>query len=131
MTELTTSLGRSGWYPRVMEFTLTFLQLVVLVLGVTAPIWLLFMLLIVVLGQIAGRLEGWPPLTTLYWSLITATTVGYGDIRPSGRLARVFAVFIARCGLILFGIVVAIVVQATTEAVRLHADLSEIRAITR
>ena len=114
-----------------MEFTLTFLQLVLLILGITAPIWLLFILLIVVLGQLAGRLEGWPPATTLYWSFITATTVGYGDIRPSGRLARVFAVIIALCGLILFGILVAIVVQATTEAVRLHADLSEIRAIIR
>ncbi len=113
-----------------MEFTLTFFELVFLTLGITAPVWLLFITLIVVLGQVAGRLEGWAPLTTLYWSFITATTVGYGDIRPSGRLARVFAVIIALCGLILFGIVVAIVVQATTEAVRLHGDLSQIRAIT-
>ena len=114
-----------------MEFTLTFFELVILTLGITAPIWLLFILVIVVLGQIAGRLEDWPALTSLYWSFITATTVGYGDIRPTGRLARVLAVIIALCGLILFGIVVAIVVQATTEAVRLHADLSAIQQITQ
>ena len=114
-----------------MDFTLTFFELVFLTLGITAPVWILFILLIVITGQIAGRLEGWPPLTTLYWSFITATTVGYGDIRPSGRLARVLAVIIALCGLILFGIVVAIVVQATTEAVRLHADLSEIHSIIK
>ena len=113
-----------------MEFTLTFLQPVVLVQAVTAPIWLLCILLIVVLGQIAGRLEGWPPLTTLYWSFITATTVGYADVPPSGRPARVFSVLIALCGLILFGVLVAIVVQATTEAVKLHADLSVIHEIT-
>ena len=114
-----------------MEFTLTFFELVSLYLGITAPIWLLFILCIVVFGQVAGRLEGWPPMTTLYWSFITATTVGYGDIRPNGPLSRVLSVIIALCGLILFGIVVAIVVQATTEAVSVHADMSKIRAITQ
>ncbi len=114
-----------------MEFTLTFFELIFLVLQVTAPVWIFLLLIIVVLGQMAGRLENWHPLTTLYWSFITATTVGYGDIRPDSRGARFLAVIIALCGLLLFGILVAIVVQATTEAVRLHADLSEIRAITR
>lgn len=112
-----------------MDFTLTFLELGWLMLQLTAPVWLLFILLIVALGQIAGRLEDWPPLSALYWSFITATTVGYGDIRPASRGARVLAVLIALCGLVLFGVIVAIAVQATTEAVRLHADLGELRAV--
>ncbi len=65
----------------------------------------------------------------LYWSFITVTTVGYGNIRPASRGGRLVSVIIAVCGLVLFGIVVAIVVQATTEAVRLHGDLTELRAI--
>ena len=51
-----------------MEFTLTFFELVFLFLRVTAPIWLLFILLVVVLGQIAGRFENWQPLSALLLS---------------------------------------------------------------
>ena len=112
-----------------MEFALTFITLTLLMLKLTAPVWLLLILFIVIVGQIAGRLEGWASLPTLYWSFITATTVGYGDIRPAGRGARIVAVIISVCGLVLFGIIVAIVVQATTEAVRLHGDLTDLRAI--
>ena len=113
-----------------MEFTLTFFKLVFILLQVTAPIWALFILAIVVLGQISGRFEGWQPTSALYWSFVTATTVGYGDIRLAGRGARFIAVIIALCGLILFGVLVAIAVQATTEAAKMHADLSEMHAIT-
>ncbi len=98
-------------------------------LQLTAPIWLLFVLLIVVLGQIAGRLENWPPLSALYGSFVTATTVGYGDIRPASRGARVLVVPIALRGLVLFGVIVAIAVQATTEAVRIRTEQSELRAV--
>ena len=114
-----------------MQFTLTFFELIFLLLQVTAPVWLLLMLLIVILGQIAGRLEHWAPASSLYWSFITATTVGYGDIRPSQPAARLLAVLIALLGLVLFGVLVSIAVHATTEAVEIHADLSEFRAITQ
>ena len=112
-----------------MDFTLTFLHLLLLLLQVAAPIWMLFIMLIVVLGQVAGRLEQWHPLSTLYWSFITATTVGYGDIRPTKRWARFLAVVIAFNGLILFGWVASIAVTATTEASRLHADLEAIQEL--
>ena len=112
-----------------MAFTLTFFELAWLMLKITAPIWLLFIVLVVALGQIAGRIERWPPLSALYWSFVTATTVGYGDIRPASRGARVLAVVIALCGLVLFGVIVAIAVQATTQAVRVHGELGEIRAL--
>ena len=112
-----------------MAFTLSFFELVWLLLQLTAPVWLLFLLLIVALGQIVGRLEQWPPPAALYWSLITATTVGYGDMRPTRRPSRALAVFIALFGLILFGVLIAIAVHATTEATRIHADLSRFQTI--
>lgn len=112
-----------------MEFTLTFFELAWLMLKITAPIWLLFIVLVVALGQIAGRIERWPPLSALYWSFVTATTVGYGDIRPVSRRARVLAVVIALCGLVVFGVIVAIAVQATAQAVRVHGEHGEIRAL--
>jgi hypothetical protein len=48
--------------------------------------------------------KGW--LTAIYFSFVTATSVGYGDVQPQG-LARVFAVIEAVSGLLIFGAVVA------------------------
>ncbi len=114
-----------------MDFTITFFQLVFLLLQVAAPVILMLVTAIVVLGQVAGRIERWTPGSSLYWSFITATTVVYGYIRPSSRSARVLAVIIALFGLILFGVIVAIAVQATTEAAQIHADLSEFRSLVQ
>ena len=113
-----------------MDFAFSFLQLFWIILKIASPIILLLVMGIVVLGQIAGRFEQWEPLPTLYWSFITATTVGYGDMPPTSRMGRFLAVIIAFNGLILFGVVASIAVSATTEAASLHADLVEIRAIT-
>jgi voltage-gated potassium channel Kch len=113
-----------------MDFALSFLQLFWLILKVAFPIILLLVTVIVVLGQIAGRFEKWDAMQTLYWSFITATTVGYGDFPPISRMGRFLAVIIAFSGLILFGVIASLAVIATTEAARLHADLSDLQAIT-
>jgi len=113
-----------------VDFALSFLQLFWLILKIASPIILLLVMAIVVLGQIAGRFEKWDAMPTLYWSFITATTVGYGDIRPASRMGRFLAVIIAFNGLILFGVIASLAVIATTEAARLHADLSDLQAIT-
>jgi voltage-gated potassium channel len=79
---------------------------------------LLFTLLavITVLGQWVGRIEAWSRLDSLYWSLVTATTLGYGDLRPSRAKSKVIAILIVFLGLILTGIVIAVAVQATSLA---------------
>jgi voltage-gated potassium channel len=90
-------------------------------------LWLMLPLLlslgaaIIALGHLVGRSEGWSRLDTFYWSLITATTVGYGDFRPASRKSKLLAILIAFLGLILTGIIIAVAVQATTVA------LSEVR----
>jgi len=114
-----------------MDFALSFIQLFWLILKVAFPIILLLVTAIVVLGQIAGRFEKWDAMPTLYWSFITATTVGYGDIRPASLMGRFLAVIIAFNGLILFGVIASLAVMATTESARLHADISEIQAIIK
>lgn len=40
-----------------MDFALSFINLTLLMLHLTAPVWLVLILLVVVLGQVAGRIE--------------------------------------------------------------------------
>lgn len=44
-------------------------------------------------GLIVGAIEGWLILDCFYYSVITVTTVGFGDLSPKSPSARVFAVF--------------------------------------
>jgi len=73
-----------------------------------------------VLGQIVGKKEGWSRFDSFYWSFITATTVGYGDFRPTKRSSRIIAVVIALAGFILTGILVAVAVHSATLALTAH-----------
>ena len=50
-------------------------------------------------GIIGFRLtEGWSFLKALYCTVITITTVGYGDITPMTRNGRIFAIFLVLTG---------------------------------
>ncbi|MCH2655180.1 MAG: potassium channel family protein [Flavobacteriales bacterium] len=45
----------------------------------------------IVLGTIVYHyIEGWSWLDTLYFSLITLTTIGYGDFSPQTDLGKIF-----------------------------------------
>lgn len=103
-----------------MDFTLTFLNVFFFVIGLAAPLLSFLLFVIVVCGQFAGRKEGWTWTNTLYWTFITATTVGYGDMRPTHRRSRVLSVFIAIVGLMLTGIIVAVALNAATYAFDKH-----------
>ena len=96
--------------------TLVFLRHFGLGLWLTFPLILSLSMLIILLGQAVGRREGWSPFESFYWSFITATTVGYGDIQPVKRALRICAILIAFLGLTLTGIVIAVAVQAATLA---------------
>jgi len=100
--------------------TTTFLREFVFDLWVTSPLWLTLATSVTVLGQLAGRKEGWSRFDSFYWSFITATTVGYGDVRPTKRVPRILAVMIALVGLMLTGILVAVAVHSATIALAAH-----------
>jgi voltage-gated potassium channel len=100
--------------------TTTFLKEMLYGLWLTGPLLLTLAIIVTLLGQIVGRKEGWSAFESFYWSFITATTVGYGDVRPVGKTSRILAILIALVGLTLTGIVVALAVHAATIALAAH-----------
>jgi hypothetical protein len=107
--------------------TTTFLKEFVFGLWVTTPLLLSLAAVVTVLGQIVGRTEGWTRFDSFYWSFITATTVGYGDIRPIKKSSRVISVVIALVGFTLTGIFVAVAVHSATIALTAHDALMKAR----
>jgi voltage-gated potassium channel Kch len=100
--------------------TITFLKEFGLGLWLSLPLSLNLATTVAMLGLAAGRKEGWSRFDSVYWSFITATTVGYGDIRPIKTTSRIIAIVIALLGLTLTGIVIAVGVHSATLALAAH-----------
>jgi hypothetical protein len=107
--------------------TTTFLKEFFFDLWVTFPLLLSLAAVVTVLGQIVARKEGWSRFDSFYWSFITATTVGYGDIRPVKRTSKILAIIIALTGLTFTGILVAVAVHAATLALAAHDAAIKVR----
>lgn len=107
--------------------TITFLKEFGLGLWLSLPLSLSLATTVALLGLVAGRKEGWSRFDGIYWSFITATTVGYGDIRPVKRASRVIAIVIALLGLTLTGILIAVGVHAATLALAVHDGAEKVR----
>jgi len=106
-----------------MEFTLDFLRLFSLGLFYVSPILLILILIIIFMGLMVGKREGWSKSDAVYYAFITATTVGYGDFHPRKKLSKYLAIAIALVGLMFTGIVVALGLHAATNAFKTtHAD---------
>lgn len=110
-----------------MDFTITFITFVAYGLALLWPLLSAMGLLIVALALWVARLEGWKLFDALYWGFITALTVGYGDFRPTRRIARVLAIVIAINGIVLSGILVALSVEAAKRAYQAHLPVAEAR----
>lgn len=72
--------------------------------------------LVLLLGT-AGymALEGWPLLDGLYMTVITITTVGYGEVRTVSEPGRVFTVFLIFAGMGIMAYTLGIVAQIMVE----------------
>ena len=70
------------------------------------------------IGTVAYHfLEGWPLIDSLYFSVVTLATVGFGDLTPTTDLAKLFTVAYIMAGV---GIIAAFA-----------SELSKVRAATR
>ncbi len=114
-----------------MAFSTTFIQIFFWGVYLVMPLLLLFSFVIVMLGQLVGRIECWSKFDALYWSFITALTVGYGDIRPIKKRSKILSVFIALLGIMLAGIFIAITVEAASESFKRHLNPSVVQTIEK
>lgn len=99
-----------------MEITITFIKLFFFILTLIYPLLLTLFVVIVILGQRVGRIESWSRFNALYWSFMTALTVGYGDLCPVKKKSKIYAILIAFIGFMLTGVLVAVTVAAADEA---------------
>ncbi len=111
-----------------MDFTLDYLQLFFLGLKLASPLLAFSALLIILLGMIVGLRESWGRLDSIYWAFITATTVGYGDIRPITPLSKALSILIALVGMTFTGILVALAIYAATTAMGQQDHLIALKA---
>lgn len=116
-----------------MELTFTFIKIFFWSLHIVSPLIVFLALIITALGQIVTRIEKWEVYDGIYWSFITATTVGYGDLRPLKKRSKFLSAAIAMLGMMFTGIVIAVTVKAATIAIEKHIEpstLEQIKAIT-
>ena len=93
-------------------FSLRFIVIYAGILWQGFPLLAFLVLAIMGQGWFVGKREGWHWVDTMYYSFITATTVGYGDMRPTHKKSKLQAIAIAFTGLILTGIMVALAIEA-------------------
>jgi len=99
-----------------MEFTFVVLHRFFYGVYYALPILTPLLLIILALGQWAGRIEKWDKFTAFYWSLITALTIGFGDVRPVEKTPRMLSILIGILGIMFTGIIVALIIAATGHA---------------
>lgn len=72
--------------------------------------------------------ENWRWLDSLYFSVITLTTVGYGDLSPGTDFGKVFTMVYVLTGIgIIFGFINAFTQQRNQTAVQFHKKRKEIK----
>lgn len=96
--------------PRAMRRA--FLRELLLGLSVIGPILSGLVITIVALGITIGLLEGWSISESIYFSLISGLTIGYGDLVPRTLVTRLLSIAIGICGTLVTALVAAVAVKA-------------------
>ncbi len=87
-------------------------------LSVVWPILSGVLLAMVGPGLLIGYIEKWRVDEALYFTFVTGLTIGYGDLTPRNMISRLLAVVIGFTGIVLTGLVAAVIVQALRATTR-------------
>ena len=98
------------------EFSLFMKHIVFLLHFVRGVLMSLFFILLV-LAVITANVDNMPLSDAIYFTFITALTVGYGDITPSSGATQAISVLAGVVGVIFVGLLVAVSVRALRDAV--------------
>jgi Ion channel len=88
----------------------------VLGLRIVWPVLSVLVGLMIALGIVVGLREGWSVEESIYFAFVSGLTIGYGDLAPKTLLARMLAIGIGACGVLLTALLAAIAVKALTAA---------------
>lgn len=80
--------------------------------GVVWPILSALLAMMLAMGVAVGVLEGWSLTDAVYFAFVSGLTIGYGDLAPTGLLARLLSVGIGVCGVLFTALMAAIAVKA-------------------
>jgi voltage-gated potassium channel len=94
---------------------------------------LLFLLLaIVTIGvMFYHRVEGWSLLDSYYYTVITLTTVGYGDLAPTTAAGKLFTTVYILMGLGIFAAFISLLAKTTIDEFSKAADDHSLRLQSR
>lgn len=79
---------------------------------------ILAMVLLLAIGTFSYSLlmsEQWSMLDSLYFSMVTLSTVGYGDLYPTTALAQIFTIVFSILGVSVFGVVLGVIGSRVVE----------------
>ena len=81
---------------------------------------LVWVIILLIIGTIFyNQLEGWEVLDSLYFSVVTVSTVGYGDFAPDTAAGKVFAIVYMLVGL---GLLTAFVSMLAKQRIARHSQ---------
>ena len=109
-----------NFFRRLRELSIRFTRSDVLPI-----IWLTALL--IAIGMIAyANIEGWSWLDAAYFTIITITTVGYGDLSPQSPAGRLFAIFFTVFAIGIGGYAISSLAAYTIEG-RAHKHAAKLR----
>ncbi len=94
-------------------FTLRFLELFITGLFMVSPVIIFLFALLLLIARATRRAEKWKTYSgSLYFTLITALTIGYGRTVPSTGRGRILSVLSGFIGVVLTGIIVSVALNS-------------------
>ncbi|MDY6942063.1 MAG: potassium channel family protein [Pseudomonadota bacterium] len=112
----------------MLGLTWTFTRIFATGLLLLSPLLACLVASIIAVGLLIARRERWPWDDALYFAFVTATTVGYGDFRPTARSSKLLAIVIAFVGLLLTGMIVAVGLYAAQVTLTEHYGVAGVDA---